>query len=108
MRVGSVMGRGNIGGVVVAAVAVALLVVSATWLTTVGARPSKPPVPLANGTLTALYTAEVMCAGGDKFETGLTLVYKNGKLVRAVLGDYELPLAVFKYPHQFATLGSYY
>ncbi|AET33800.1 hypothetical protein [Pyrobaculum ferrireducens] len=105
MHVDNMKGRRHTGGVVVAAVVVILLVALAIWLSAAYARPGKPLVPLTQGTFTAQYTAEVMCAGGNKFEANLTLVYKNGKLARAVLGGYELPLAVFSYPHQFAYIG---
>jgi|GEM_PF-1185421 len=87
-------------GVIAAAAVVVLLVVFAVWLVAVGARPHKPLVPVTNGTFTAVYTAKVMCAGGRTFEANLTLTYRGGRLIRAAIDDYEIPLAAFKYPHQ--------
>ncbi len=86
--------------VITAAAVVVLLVVFAVRLAPVGATPRKPLVPVTNGTFTAVYTAKVMCAGGRTFETDLTLTYRGGRLTRAAIDDYEIPLAAFKYPHQ--------
>jgi len=97
------MGRGV--WLVAAAAVVAALVVFAVWLTAVVARPHKPPVPITNGTFTASYNATVICGGGRKFTSDLTLVYRNGKLIRAMLDGREIPLAVFKYPHGFTYIG---
>ena len=102
MRV-DMMGRGVL--LVAAAAVVAALVVFAVWLTAVVARPHKPPVPITDGTFTASYNATVICGGGRKFTWDLTLVYRNGKLIRAMLHGREIPLAVFKYPHEFSYVG---
>jgi len=96
------MGRGVL--LVAAAAVVAALVVFAVWLTAVAARPSKPLVPITNGTFTALYNATVICVDGRK-TWDLTLVYRNGKLIRAMLDGREIPLAVFKYPHGLSYIG---
>jgi hypothetical protein len=96
------MGRGVL--LVAAAAVVAALVVFAVWLTAVAARPSKPLVPITNGTFTALYNATVICVDGRK-TWDLTLVYRNGKLIRAMLDGREIPLAVFKYPHGLSYVG---
>jgi len=32
-------------------------------------------------------------------------VYRNGKLIKALLDGREIPLAVFKYPHEFSYVG---
>jgi hypothetical protein len=96
------MGRGVL--LVAAAAVVAALVVFAVWLTAVAARPSKPLVPITNGTFTALYNATVICVDGRK-TWDLTLVYRNGKLIRAMLDGREIPLAVFKYPHGLTYIG---
>jgi len=61
------MGRGV--WLVAAAAVVAALVVFAVWLTAVAAvvaRPPKSPVPIRNGTFSALYNATVICGGGRK------------------------------------------
>jgi len=97
------MGRGVL--LVAAAAVVAALVVFAVWLTAVVARPHKPPVPITDGTFTASYNATVICGGGRKFTWDLTLVYRNGKLIRAMLHGREIPLAVFKYPHELSSVG---
>jgi hypothetical protein len=97
------MGRGVLL-VAAAAVVVAALVVFAVWLTAVVARPPKPPVPITDGTFTASYNATVICGGGRK-TWDLTLVYRDGKLIRAMLDGREIPLAVFKYPHGFSYVG---
>jgi hypothetical protein len=86
------------------AVVVAALVVFAVWLTAVVARHFKPLVPITNGTFTALYNATVICGGGRK-TWDLTLVYRDGKLIRAMLDGREIPLAVFKYPHGLSYVG---
>jgi hypothetical protein len=99
------MGRGVL--LVAAAAVVAALVVFAVWLTavaTVVARPPKSPVPITNGTYSALYNATVICGGGRK-TWDLTLVYRNGKLIKAMLDGREIPLAVFKYLHEFSYAG---
>jgi hypothetical protein len=96
------MGRGV--WLVAAAAVVAALVVFAVWLTAVVARPSKPLVPITNGTFTASYNATVICVDGRK-TWDLTLVYRNGKLIRAMLDGREIPLAVFKYPHGLNYIG---
>ena len=67
MRV-DMMSRGVL--LVAAAAVVAALVVFAVWLTAVVARPHKPPVPITNGTFTALYNATVICVDGRKFYVG--------------------------------------
>jgi hypothetical protein len=103
MRV-DMMGRGVL--LVAAAAVVAALVVFAVWLTAVVARPHKPPVPITDGTFTASYNATVICGGGRKFTWDLTLVYRNGKLIKAMLHGREIPLAVFKYPHEFSYVGA--
>ena len=87
---------------VAAAAVLVALVVFAVWLTEVASRPSKPPVPITNGTFTASYNATVIC-GGERKMWDLTLVYRNGKLIRAMLEGRMIPLAVFKYPHEYAT-----
>jgi hypothetical protein len=96
------MGRGL--WLVAAAAVVAALVVFAVWLTAVVARPHKPLVPITNGTFTALYNATVICVDGRK-TWDLTLVYRDGKLIRAMLDGREIPLAVFKYPHGLNYIG---
>jgi hypothetical protein len=96
------MGRGVL--LVAAAAIVAALVVFAVWLTAVATRPSKPLVPITNGTFTASYNATVIC-GGERKTWDLTLVYRNGRLIRAMLDGREIPLAVFKYPHEFSYVG---
>ena len=96
------MGRGV--WLVAAAAVVAALVVFAVWLTAVAARPSKSLVPITNGTFTASYNATVICVDGRK-TWDLTLVYRNGKLIRAMLDGREIPLAVFKYPHGLSYVG---
>jgi hypothetical protein len=96
------MGRGV--WLVAAAAVVAAFVVFAVWLTAVVARPPKPPVPPTNGTFTASYSATVIC-GGERKMWDLTLVYRNGKLIRAMLDGREIPLAVFKYPHGLSYVG---
>jgi hypothetical protein len=64
----------------------------------------KPPVPVTNGTFTAVYSAKMLCAG--KWSTAeLTLKYRNGKLIEAALGGREIPLAAFKYPHSYNYIG---
>ena len=98
------MGRGVL--LVAAAAVVAALVVFAVWLTAVAARPHKPPVPITDGTFTASYNATVICGGGRKFTWDLTLVYRNGKLIKAMLHGREIPLAVFKYPHGLSYVGA--
>ncbi len=87
-----------------AAAVLVALVVFAVWLTAVVARPSKPLVPITNGTFTASYNATVICSGERK-TWDLTLVYRNGRLIRAMLDGREIPLAVFKYPHEFSYIG---
>jgi hypothetical protein len=89
---------------VAAAAVVAALVVFAVWLTAVASRPSKPLVPITNGTFSASYNATVIC-GGERKTWDLTLVYRNGKLIRAMLDGREIPRAVFKYPHEFSYIG---
>jgi hypothetical protein len=101
MRV-DMMGRGVL--LVAAAAVVAALVVFAVWLTAVAARPFKPLVPITNGTFSASYNATVICVDGRK-TWDLTLVYRNGKLIRAMLDGREIPLAVFKYPHGLNYIG---
>jgi hypothetical protein len=96
------MGRGV--WLVAAAAVVAALVVFAVWLTAVATRHSKPLVTITNGTFTASYNATVICDGGRK-TWDLTLVYRDGKLIRAMLDGREIPLAVFKYPHEFSYIG---
>jgi hypothetical protein len=96
------MGRSVL--LVAAAAVVAALVVFAVWLTAVVARPHKPLVPITNGTFTALYNATVICVDGRK-TWDLTLVYRDGKLIRAMLDGREIPLAVFKYPHGLNYIG---
>jgi hypothetical protein len=83
---------------------VAALAVFAVWLTAVVARPHKPPVPITDGTITASYNATVICGGGRKI-WDLTLVYRDGKLIRAMLDGREIPLAMFKYPHGLNYIG---
>jgi hypothetical protein len=83
---------------------VAALAVFAVWLTAVVARPHKPPVPITDGTFTASYNATVICGGGRKM-WDLTLVYRDGKLIRAMLDGREIPLAMFKYPHGLNYIG---
>jgi hypothetical protein len=101
MRV-EMMGRGIL---LVAATAVLVaFVVFAVWLTEVASRPSKPLVPITNGTFTASYNATVICGGGRK-TWDLTLAYRDGKLIRAMLNGREILLAVFKYPHEFSYVG---
>jgi len=90
--------------VAAAAVVVAALVVFAVWLTVVVARPPKPPVPPTNGTFSASYNATVIYGGGRK-TWDLTLVYRDSKLIRAMLDGREIPLAVFKYPHGLSYVG---
>jgi hypothetical protein len=102
MRV-DMMGRGVLL-VAAAAVVVAALVVFAVWLTAVATRPHKPPVPITDGTFTASYNATVICGGGRKM-WDLTLVYRDGKLIRAMLDGREIPLAMFKYPHGLNYIG---
>jgi len=97
------MGRG-VWLVAAAAVVVAALVVFAVWLTVVVARPHKPLVPPTNGTFTASYNATVICGGWRK-TWDLTLVYRDGKLIRSMLDGREIPLAVFKYPHGLSYVG---
>ncbi len=58
------MGRGV--WLVAAAAVVAAFVVFAVWLTEVASRPSKPLVPITNGTFTASYNATVICAAGGR------------------------------------------
>jgi len=89
---------------VAAAAVLVALVVFAVWLTAVASRPHKPPVPITDGTFTASYNATVICGGGRK-TWDLTLVYRNGKLIRAMLDGRVIPLAVFKYPHEFSYIG---
>jgi hypothetical protein len=89
---------------VAAAAVVAALVVFAVWLTAVASRPSKPLVPITNGTFTASYNATVIC-GGERKTWDLTLVYRNGRLIKAMLDGRVIPLAVFKYPHEFSYVG---
>ncbi len=89
---------------VAAAAVVAALVVFAVWLTAVVARPPKPLVPPTNGTFSASYNATVICGGGRKM-WDLTLVYRNSKLIKAMLDGREIPLAVFKYPHGLSYIG---
>lgn len=89
---------------VAAAAVVAALVVFAVWLTTVASRPSKPLVPITNGTFSASYNATVIC-GGERKTCDLTLVYRDGKLIRAMLDGCVIPLAVFKYPHEYSYIG---
>jgi len=96
------MGRSVL--LVAAAAVVAALVVFAVWLTAVATPPPKPLVPITNGTFTALYNATVICVDGRK-TWDLTLVYRNGKLIRAMLDGREIPLAVFKYPHGLSYVG---
>ncbi len=98
------MGRGVLL-VAAAAVVVAALVVFAVWLTAVAARPHKPPVPITHGTFTASYNATAICGDGKKLTWDLTLVYRNGKLIKAMLDGREIPLAVFKYPHGLNYIG---
>jgi hypothetical protein len=88
---------------VAAAAVLVALVVFAVWLTAVASRPHKPPVPITD-TFTASYNATVICGGGRK-TWDLTLVYRNGKLIRAMLDGRVIPLAVFKYPHEFSYIG---
>jgi hypothetical protein len=88
---------------VAAAAVLVALVVFAVWLTAVASRPHKPPVPITD-TFTASYNATVICGGGRK-TWDLTLVYRNGKLIRAMLDGREIPLAVFKYPHGLNYIG---
>jgi hypothetical protein len=101
MRV-DMMGRGV--WLVAAAAVVAALVVFAVWLTAVVARPHKPPVPITDGTFSASYNTTVICGGGRKM-WDLTLVYRNGRLIKAMLDGREIPLAVFKYPHGLSYIG---
>jgi hypothetical protein len=101
MRV-DMMGRGV--WLVAAAAVVAALVVFAVWLTAVVARPHKPPVPITDGTFSASYNTTVICGGGRKM-WDLTLVYRNGRLIKVMLDGREIPLAVFKYPHEFSYVG---
>ena len=96
------MGRGV--WLVAAAAVLVALVVFAVWLTEVVSRPSKPLVPITNGTFSASYNATVIC-GGRRKTWDLTLVYRNGKLTRAMLDGREIPLAVFKYPHEYSYIG---
>jgi hypothetical protein len=96
------MGRGV--WLVAAAAVVAALAVFAVWLTVVVARPSKPSVPITHGTFTASYNATVICGGGRE-TWDLTLVYRDGKLIKAMLDGREIPLAVFKYPHGLNYIG---
>jgi len=96
------MSRGVL--LVAAAAVLVALVVFAVWLTEVASRPSEPLVPITNGTFTASYNATVICGGGRK-TWDLTLVYRNGKLTRAMLDGREIPPAVFKYPHEFSYVG---
>jgi hypothetical protein len=103
MRV-DMMGRGV--WLVAAAAVVAALVVFAVWLTAVATRPHKPPVPITDGTFTASYNATVIYGGGRK-TWDLTLVYRDGKLIKAMLDGREIPLAVFKYPHEFSYVGEF-
>jgi len=89
---------------VAAATMLVALVVFAVWLAEVASRPPKPLVPITNGTFTASYNATVICGGGRK-TWDLTLVYRNGKLIRAMLDGRVIPLAVFKYPHEYSYVG---
>jgi len=89
---------------VAAAAVVTALVVFAVWLTAMVAPPPKPLVPITNGTFSASYNATVICGGGRK-TWDLTLVYRNGKLIKAMLDGREIHLAVFKYPHEFSYIG---
>jgi hypothetical protein len=101
MRV-DMMGR-SVWLVAAAAVVVAF-VVFAVWLTAVVARPPKSLVPPTNGTFSALYDATVICGGGRR-TWDLTLVYRDGKLIKAMLHGREIPRAVFKYPHEYSYIG---
>ncbi len=96
------MSRGVL--LVAAAAVLVAFVVFAVWLTEVASHPSKPLVPITNGTFSASYNATVICGGGRK-TWDLTLVYRDGKLIRAMLDGREIPLAVFKYPHEFSYVG---
>ncbi len=96
------MGRGV--WLVAAAAVVVAFVVFAVWLTAVVAHPPKPLVPITDGTFSASYNATVICGGGRK-TWDLTLVYRDGKLIRAVLDGREIPLAVFKYLHEYSYIG---
>jgi len=96
------MGR-SVWLVAAAAVLVAL-VVFAVWLTAVAARPPKPLVPITDGTFSASYKATVICGSGRK-TWDLTLMYRNGRLIRAMLDGREIPLAVFKYPYEYSYIG---
>jgi hypothetical protein len=87
-----------------AAAVVAAFVVFAVWLTAVVARPPKSPVPITNGTFSASYNATVIC-GGERKTWDLTLVYRNGKSIKALLDGREIPLAMFKYPHGLSYIG---
>ncbi len=89
---------------VAAAAMVATFVVFAVWLTAVVAPSPKPLVSPTNGTFSASYNATVICGGGRK-TWDLTLVYRDGKLIRAMLDGREIPLAVFKYPHEYSYIG---
>jgi len=89
---------------VAAAAVVTALVVFAVWLTAMVAPLPKPLVPITNGTFSASYNATVICVDGRK-TWDLTLVYRNGNLIRALLDGREIPLAVFKYPHEFSYIG---
>ncbi len=96
------MSRGVL--LVAAAAVLVALVVFAVWLTAVATRPSKPLVPITNGTFTASYNATVIC-GGERKTWDLTLVYRNGRLIRAMVDSREIPRAVFKYPHEYSYIG---
>jgi hypothetical protein len=96
------MGRGV--WLVAAAAVVAAFVVFAVWLTAVAAPPPMSPVPITNGTFSASYNATVICGGGRK-TWDLTLVYRDGKMIKALLDGREIPLAVFKYPHELSYVG---
>jgi len=96
------MGRGV--WLVAAAAVVAAFVVFAFWLTVVVASPPKPLVPPTNGTFSASYNATVICGGGRR-TWDLTLVYRDGKMIKAMLDGREIPLAVFKYPHEYSYIG---
>lgn len=95
--------RGFLIALAVVAIA-AIVAVFTTWHVAVLGGPRKPLVPVTNGTFTASYAANALCADGRRIMS-LTLVYHNKKLTRIVLGGYEIPLEAFRYPHEIAYIG---
>jgi hypothetical protein len=101
MRV-DMMGRGVL--LVAAAAVVAALAVFAVWLTAVVARPSKPLVPITNGTFTASYNATVICVDGEE-DVGFDSCVSQRQVDQGDARRPRDPLAVFKYPHGLNYIG---